>query len=191
MKRKNIECIKEKIKETIKHSPVPEDPMHSENTLKWVLKLKPDADISLQIAALGHDIERACPPRVKRENYRDYDSFKNAHAERSAQIISEMLKECNIDSIIRKKTVELIKKHETGGDPSSDILNYADSLSFFEVNLPLYYARNTKEETKKRFFWGLKRLPEHLVKVVEELRYKDRTLQALVNKWLAEFKQTS
>ncbi len=37
---------------------MPEDPRHAENTLDWLLKLKPDADEALQIAALGHDIER-------------------------------------------------------------------------------------------------------------------------------------
>ncbi len=52
----NLDCIKKKIEKIIEKSPIPEDPIHSKNTLKWVLKLKPDADDALQIAALGHYI---------------------------------------------------------------------------------------------------------------------------------------
>jgi hypothetical protein len=55
----SIDCVKKRIEEIIKTSPVPEDPIHSKNTLEWLLWLKPDADEALQIAALGHDIERA------------------------------------------------------------------------------------------------------------------------------------
>ncbi len=190
MQRKKVECVKTKIKEAIKHSPIPEDPIHSENTLRWVLKLKPDASISLQLAALGHDIERAYPPRIRREDYRDYDSFKKAHAERSAQIMSKLLKTCGIEGDVHNEIVELVRRHETGGDKTSDILNYADSLSFFEVNLPMYFKRNGETEARKRFLWGLKRLPHELIEAVRELRYKDETLQALAEKWLAEFKHT-
>ena len=55
----------------IKKSQVPEDPIHSKNTLEWLLKLKPDADDALKIAALGHDIERAIAERkVRREDFK-------------------------------------------------------------------------------------------------------------------------
>ena len=47
-----ISLVKRKIEEVIKGSSVPEDPIHSKNTLEWLLKLKPDADESLKIAAL-------------------------------------------------------------------------------------------------------------------------------------------
>ncbi len=51
-------------------SSVPEDPRHAENTLDWLLRLKPDADEPLQIATLGHDIERALEAgKVKRATY--------------------------------------------------------------------------------------------------------------------------
>ncbi|SVD31636.1 uncharacterized protein METZ01_LOCUS384490, partial [marine metagenome] len=43
----------------IARSKVPEDPVHAENVLEWVLKLKPDAGEALQLAALAHDIDRA------------------------------------------------------------------------------------------------------------------------------------
>ncbi|MCH8014049.1 MAG: hypothetical protein IH823_04570 [Candidatus Dadabacteria bacterium] len=62
-----LDCLKKKIEEIIKKSSVPEDPIHSKNTLKWLLKLRPKADEALRIAALGHDIERAIEERkIKR-----------------------------------------------------------------------------------------------------------------------------
>lgn len=68
---KKIVCLKKKIEKIIKNSLVPEDPIHSKNTLEWLLKLKPDADEALQIAALAHDIERAIEKRkVKQKDYK-------------------------------------------------------------------------------------------------------------------------
>ena len=55
----NIAYAKQKIHTIISKSSVPEDPAHAENTLKWLLKLKPNANEALCIAALAHDIDRA------------------------------------------------------------------------------------------------------------------------------------
>jgi hypothetical protein len=57
----SIDCVKQRIREIIADSRVPEDPRHAENTLKWLFRLEPKADRSLQIAALAHDIECAAP----------------------------------------------------------------------------------------------------------------------------------
>ena len=61
-----IKRVKKAIEAVVAESSVPEDPLHSKNTLSWLLKLKPDADEALQIAALGHDIERAIERRKVR-----------------------------------------------------------------------------------------------------------------------------
>ena len=50
--RKEVEAILPK-------SPLDFDLIHSGLVLKWVLKLEPDADEALKIAALAHDIDRA------------------------------------------------------------------------------------------------------------------------------------
>ena len=49
----SIDCVKKKIEGIIEKSIVTEDPIHSKNTLEWVLKLKPDADEALKIAAFS------------------------------------------------------------------------------------------------------------------------------------------
>ena len=86
----SIACTKQKIRVVIAGSKVPEDPRHAENTLDWLLRLKSGADEALQIAALGHDIQRALAARkLKRADFPDYDTFKAAHARNSAEILGD------------------------------------------------------------------------------------------------------
>ena len=182
---KKNECVKKKIEKIIKNSPVTEDPIHSKNTLEWLLKLKPNADEALQIAALAHDIERAIEKRkVKRKNYKDYDEFKNAHALNSANISVEILKECNVSTELTDDVFGLIRLHETGGSRRANILRGADGISFFHVNLPEYFSRNGKKETEKRWFWGYRRLSEKERKIIAGFNYQDEELNALVTTWL-------
>ena len=177
----NIDCVKKKIEAIIKKSPVPEDPIHSKNTLEWLLKLKPDADDALKIVALGHDIERAIKERkVRREAYKNYDEFKEAHASNSAKILAEIMKECNISTKLADDIFFLVCHHETGGTKRVDILRDADSISFFHVNLPYYFIRNGVEETKKRCLWGYRKLPDNLKEVVANFRYEDKEVEFLL-----------
>ena len=181
---KNIVCLKKKIEKIIKNSLVPEDPIHSKNTLEWLLKLKPDADEALQIAALAHDIERAIEKRkVKRKDYKDYDEFKNAHALNSANISVEIMKECNVSTELTDDVFGLIRLHETGGSRRVNILRGADGISFFHVNHPEYFNRNGKKETEKRWFWGYRRLSEKERKIIARFNYQDEELNALVAAW--------
>ncbi len=134
----NINCVKRKIEETIKESLVPEDLIHSKNTLEWLLKLNPAADAALQIAALGHGIERAIEGRkIKREDFKNYDEFKDAHALNSAKVMTEVMKECNISKRLADDIFSLVRYHETGNTKRIDILRDADSISFFHVNLTI------------------------------------------------------
>jgi len=182
----DIDCVKKKMEWIIKKSQVPEDPIHSKNTLEWLLKLKSDADDALTIAALGHDIERAIEERkVRREDYKDYDEFKEAHASNSANILAEIMKECNISKKLADDIVFLVCHHETGGTRRVDFLRDADSISFFHVNLPYYFLRNGVEETKRRCLWGYKKLPKDMQEVVAKFNYNDKELESLVMAWIA------
>lgn len=176
-----IEYLKKKIKEILILSAVTEDSAHSENTLEWLLKLNPDADEALCIAALGHDIERAINKRkIKRQDYKSYDQFKEAHALNSAVILKEIMIKCKLRPEFIEDVYSLICRHEAGGDKRSDLLKNADAISFFQVNLPLYYTRNNKKETKRRCLWGFKRLSSDLKKVAIDFRYDDNYLELLV-----------
>ena len=186
----NIDCVKKKMEWIIKKSQVPEDPIHSKNTLEWLLKLKPDADDALKIAALGHDIERAIAERkVRREDYKDYDEFKEAHASNSAKILAEIMNECNISKKIAADIFFLVCHHETGGTRRVDTLRDADSISFFHVNLPYYFIRNGVEETKMRCMWGYRKLPDNLKRVVAEFDYQNKELELLVRTCIGQGEQ--
>ncbi|HKG53083.1 MAG TPA: DUF4202 family protein [Anaerolineales bacterium] len=155
--------IKNEILQVLSHSGVPEDYEHALHVLKWVNRLKPDADFSLRIASIGHDIERALPEqKVERMNFSAYDDFKRAHAENSAKIVNEILSRYPIAQAVIERVHYLIANHEFGkeGDLDLTILKDADSLSFFEINLPYYFHREGETETYFRMQWGYARMSE-------------------------------
>jgi len=177
----SIECTKQRIRAVVAGSSVPEDARHAENTLDWLLRLKPDADEALQIAALGHDIERAIEARkVKQADFADYDGFKAAHARNSAEILKEIMEDCGVPQDLASEVYSLVCRHETGGHPHADLIKDADSISFFEVNLPLYYKRHSRKEVLQRCVWGYHRLSERMQQVAQTLSYDNAELSALL-----------
>lgn len=171
---------KQRIRTIIGLSPVPEDPGHAENTRLWVLRLEPDADVTLRLAALAHDIERARPDRLSRHDFDNYDDFKARHAELGAAIADTVLAQCKVDMDVRRTVRHLISRHEHGGDPKSDLLKDADSLSFFDHNLPMYYQREGWAETLERARWGYQRLSRRAQYYYCEIEHHDPELQQLL-----------
>ena len=179
--------IGSEIERIISKSEIPEDSRHSKNTKAWVLRLKPDADIALQIAALGHDIERSIKElKIKRENYIDYNVFKMEHAWNSAKVLYDLLSKYELGEAIRYKVFNLVAQHEFGGNPEANILKNADSISYFDVNLPLYFERNSKRETTFRIMWGYKRLSNEAKSIVRKFSYDNIELDALYRNVLCE-----
>ena len=177
---KNIET---EIAAIISHSQVPEDSIHSKNTREWVLKLRPKADAALQIAALGHDIERSIEQRkIKRANFTDYNEFKKAHSQNSATILQEILLKYDVNQDLIDRVVHLVLFHEFGGTAEANILKDADSISFFDVNLPFYFQRNSERETAFRMKWGYKRLSQLAKSIVKKFSYDNIELEAVFNK---------
>jgi hypothetical protein len=166
---------------------VPEDSLHSENVLKWIIKLKSDADEALQIAAIAHDIDRADGhKKVKRNNFLDYNKFKLEHAKNSANILKGILIKCDVKQSIIDESCRLVEQHEVGGDLRSDLLKDADSISFFEINMPFYFRREGYEETLKRCIWGYNRLSPKMKKICQNITYSqqllDNILKEAINK---------
>ena len=183
----NIDCAKQKIRAVIAGSQVPEDPRHADNTLEWLLCLEPDAGDALQLAALAHDIDRATEEsKVRRADFDDYDAFKAAHARNGAEILHPILIACGVAGNIVDETCRLVLVHEVGGDPSSDLLKDADSISYFDVNLSLYYQREGWAETKRRSLWGYQRLSARAKEFVNKICYQDETLMQLLREVIHE-----
>ncbi len=177
----NIERVKKTIEAVVAESSVPEDPVHSKNTLAWLLRLKPDADEALQIAALGHDIERAIGQRkVRRANFKDFDEFKAAHAKNSEAILKEIMGECSLPAEISDDICRLVRRHEVGGDQRSDLLKDADAISYFDVNLPFYFEREGYAETFRRTIWGYRRLSTDVRHLARTITYETDSLNILL-----------
>jgi len=179
--------IESEIERIISKSEIPEDSEHSKNTRAWILRLKPEADMALQIAGLGHDIERSIKElKINRENYTCYDDFKMAHARNSAKVLRELLAQYDLVKIIRDKVVNLVTHHEFGGSPEANILREADSISYFDVNLPFYFQRNSKSETAFRIMWGYQRLSDEGKAIVRDFSYDDIELETLIRDVVSE-----
>jgi len=177
----NIDCARQKIRAVIADSRVPEDPRHADNTLEWLLHLEPDAGEALQLAALAHDIDRAIEAvKVRLADFDDYDAFKAAHARHGAELLRPILTACGVARDIVDEACRLVEVHEVGGDPDADLLKDADSISYFDVNLPLYYQREGRAETKRRSLWGYQRLSVRARKIVENISYEEEVLTHLL-----------
>ncbi|MFQ5672692.1 MAG: DUF4202 family protein [Nitrospinales bacterium] len=176
-----VESAKRKIRKVIAGSRVPEDPRHAENTLEWLLKLAPTAGPALRLAALAHDIDRAVEARkVQRGDFADYDAFKAAHARNGAKILREILNHCRVPRTIAEEACRLVTLHEVGGDAPSDLLRDADAISYFDVNLPHYFARHGWEETRARCLWGYRRLSQKMRLRLRAFTFDDGRLTRLV-----------
>ena len=177
----SIDRAKQRIRLIIEGSRVPEDLHHADNTLQWLLHLEPGADEALQIAALAHDLDRAIDEiKVKRTDFDDFDAFKAAHARNGAEILRSILNACALEQDIVQEACRLVTCHEAGGDPRSNLLKDADSISFFDINLPLYYEREGWPEAKRRSVWGYRRLSLRAKEMVKNITYQDETLTSLL-----------
>ncbi len=184
--------IESEIERIISKSEIPEDSQHSKNTRAWVLRLKPEADVALQIAALGHDIERSIKElKIKREHYIDYNEFKMAHARNSAKVLDDLLSKYDLNETIRYKVSNLVTHHEFGGNPEANIIKDADSISYFDVNLPFYFQRNSKGETAFRIVWGYQRLSDETKSVVRNFSYDNIELETLFRDVVCEVSDKS
>lgn len=152
---------------------------HSIDTLKWVKKIDINASELLQIAALAHDIDRGISPRVTREENETYNDYKARHAERSAQLVDDLMTKYSYSKDLIKKTVLLIKKHEVGGNRETNILKDADSISFFSCNIEWYYNYKNRdlEETKREILYKYKRATPRAKKMIRTIKIKNKVLR--------------
>jgi hypothetical protein len=146
-----FEKVRKDVEEIIKKSPLEFDLIHSRKVLHWLLRLKPDADEILKIAAIAHDIERGITDITEITHLKSYDdikNFKKQHAKRSANITIGLLKKCNYSKREISRLKKLIENHEGGGDEETNILTDADSIAYFDYSVGFGYKRSGKERTR-------------------------------------------
>ena len=178
----NFEEVVKEVKEVIKKSPVNSDLRHAELTLEWVLKLKPDADEALQIAAISHDIDRGATGITGKDikGAMGYSEYKKQHAIRSDEFICEILERREYPKGVVNKVKNLVEAHEVGGEYESDILKDADSIAYFEYNIPEYLKRNGEEWTKEKIKFMYKRMSPEAKRIVTMIKYGDEAIEELV-----------
>jgi len=174
--------LEQQIEDTIKMSWLATDPVHSRSTREWVLKLKPDADYALQVAALAHDIERgvSSEDEVKyREITGDYSEQKVLHSKKSAEVTRYLLIDNDFNESFVSRVEQLILNHEIGGDPDSDVLKDADSLSFFQDNLSLYFKIYGESSTRFKIGYMYGRMSDDAKGFVKRFSYDNPLLESI------------
>ncbi len=156
---------------------------HAENTLKWLLVLDPKASKEAQLAAFAHDMDRCWFAKMAQVENEPYLDYKIRHSQRGADIVSAMMiaLEFHPDSV--QKVHYLISNHEIGGNTEADTVRDADSLSFFENNLPVYYERRGKEATQTKIRFMYSRASEKAKKLVGTVDF-DPELRSLLHETL-------
>jgi hypothetical protein len=133
---------------------------HGTETLQWLLKINPNSDWQVQIAAFAHDIERACPfidgkypPKPNKSDHSNYDSYKQAHALRSAEILATIMKTQNFSDADISRVYNAVTNHEVGGDIDSDLVRDADSLRWFDKGYIKYIEKSGIDGAKEKGWW--------------------------------------
>jgi hypothetical protein len=129
---------------------------HALDVWQWVLRLDAEADLSVQIAALFHDIERLASESESRIEHLapDYQTFKDAHAKRGAAMTDIVLAQAGVSESVRARVAQLVTSHEH----QSGLLGDADALSFFSLNSHGYADYFGPEQTRKKVAYTLNRL---------------------------------
>jgi hypothetical protein len=142
-----------------------ENGRHLVRTKYWLLELDPRAGEALRIAALTHDVERNFPggpaqPANLPANDRQY---RDAHQARSAELVTKWLVEHKANPAFIREVAGLVRVHEWGGSAPADLLQAADSISFFETTATqagswVREGRYTRERTEEQLNWMLDRI---------------------------------
>lgn len=175
------------IRAVFARSPTMQAARHAEDTLAWLLRLRPGADPALALAALGHDIDHADPrTMLGRENFESYGDFKDAHAARAASVLRALLARCGVNGSLAQRACWLVEHHECGGDADADLLRDADNLSYFRVNLPAYFDREGRMETLRRCRWSYECLSPQARKHVGDITHRDPRLNRLLRETMMQ-----
>lgn len=155
---------------------------HARGTLDWLLKIRPDADEVMQIAAFAHDIERCFrdPDSVNQklitEQFDEYLEYKNLHSENGAEKVAEIFKKYGEEKGDVERVKFLITNHENGQGEARDVCD-ADSLSYLTDNFVGYLRMKGAARTRVKLDWMYNRMSEKGKKI--GLNFYNQALQQL------------
>jgi hypothetical protein len=104
---------------------------------------------------------------------------------RSAKYLEQFLQERGHDSKLIEKVKRLVTRHEVGGDEESNLIKDADSISFFECNVPIYIQRNGIEKARFKIKYMFDRVTSNKAKgIIKNIKYSDPKIDQLVKELL-------
>ena len=160
---------------------------HAQHLLKaekWLRRINPKASLTMLLATLTHDMERAFPgpdsPKQDPALGPDDPVYNSAHSERSARVVSKFLHEHEAPEELVTEVARLIRVHEMGGWEDANWVQAADSLSFLEVNVDFFLDRIdapkdnwTRESVRAKFDWMYNRIQVPEAKALATPLYED------------------
>jgi hypothetical protein len=159
---------------------------HALDTWRWVLRLEPHASLSLQLAALLHDVEGMTSEGEARvaDGVGDYVGWKQAQAQAGAGVVVRILESLHTPRPLIDRTRALVADHE--GAPSSEpvepataLLANADVLSFFSLGAPGFARHFGLAHTARKVAHTVSRLDVEGHSWLARLKLP-RTIRALV-----------
>jgi hypothetical protein len=147
--------------------------------LDWLDRIAPGSHEAVRLATLTHDMERAFPgpdsPQMKSLNDPVYNKL---HSERSARIVGTWLRGNGASDVLVLSVETLILAHETGGWLEADLVQAADSLSFFDTNIDLFLGfvrsgRFSAADVRWKFEHSYQRIQVAHAKVLAQPRFEE------------------
>ena len=127
---------------------------------RWLEILNPNASYASRIAVWLHDLERLSDDPLKYSDepgdMKAYIQYKGRHSVKSSKLVREYLQNLGIlDSGEAAKVQKLVQFHDSHkfsktrkfADEIRDVVD-ADSLSFFQVNFPIYINNDQNNEDR-------------------------------------------
>jgi hypothetical protein len=168
---------------------------HALDTWRWVLRLEPHASLSLQLAALLHDVEEPKPDTSGASAKADapdddYGRRKRAEAEAAARVVVRILESLSTPPPLIERTRALVIEHEglasrEPREPAAALLANADALSFFSLGAAAFARHFGLPHTARKVAHGVRRLDVEGHSWLARLKLP-RTIRALVFEALAE-----
>lgn len=171
---------------------------HALDVYGWVQKIEKNASITLQIAALFHDIDRIITPGVGAgfkgdRTSKEYSKHKKAHANRSANYICPLLLKNGLSKSFIDRVRFLIQHHDDTGkeiefinDRELDILVSADSLSFFDTIVTTLYKEEGEERLKDKVRFMIQKMPKLGKRLLESQTLGNKIFEKIKREVLSE-----
>ena len=120
----------------------PKELAHAELVTDWVVRLDPDADEALLLAARAHHLRRWSIPRASYpEGRAGYLKWRRTLHDQHAREVAEILEAVGYDEPTIARVQQLVRKRGLGSDPDVQVLEDALCLVFIETQLHDLAAR--------------------------------------------------